>query len=82
MASPVDTSVKHFYSAMAGSPGLSGTAGSLIAVLDACLISGFGAKAVDSAVITTYLLRLSNETLSPLLERFIARLRSESERSK
>ncbi len=33
--------------------------------------------AMDSAVITTYLLRPNNEALSPLLERFIARLRSE-----
>ncbi|EPR8019022.1 LysR family transcriptional regulator, partial [Pseudomonas aeruginosa] len=33
--------------------------------------------AVDSAVINTYLLRLSNDTLSPSLERFIARLRSQ-----
>lgn len=38
--------------------------------------------AVDSAVITTYLLRPSNEILSPLLERFITRLRSQAERSK
>ena len=33
--------------------------------------------AVDSAVINTYLLRPSNDTLSPSLERFIARLRSQ-----
>ncbi|TYK76460.1 hypothetical protein FSY45_07420 [Comamonas sp. Z1] len=59
MASPVDTSVKHFYSAMAGSPGLSGAAGTLIAALDACLISGFGAKAVDSAVISGGVCRMS-----------------------
>lgn len=59
MASPVDTSVKHFYSAMAGAPVLNGVAGSLIAVLDACLISGFGAKAVDSAVISGGVCRMS-----------------------
>jgi len=59
MASPVDTSVKHFYSAMAGSPALSGAAGTLIAALDACLISGFGAKAVDSAVISGGVCRMS-----------------------
>jgi len=33
--------------------------------------------AVDSAVINTYLLRPSNDALSPSLERFIARLRSQ-----
>ncbi|MDH1472948.1 hypothetical protein N5F13_00435 [Comamonas thiooxydans] len=59
MASPVDTSVKHFYSAMAGAPAVSGTAGSLISALDACLVSGFGAKAVDSAVISGGVCRMS-----------------------
>ena len=59
MASPVDTSVKHFYSAMAGSPALSGTAGTLLSTLDACLVTGFGIKAVDSAVITGGVCRLN-----------------------
>lgn len=59
MASIVDTSVKHFYSAMAGAPALSGTVGSLIAVLDACLVTGFGAKAVDSGTITGGVCRLN-----------------------
>ena len=59
MASPVDTSVKHFYSAMAGSPALSGTAGTLLSTLDACLVTGFGTKAVDSAVITGGVCRLN-----------------------
>ncbi len=51
MASPVDTSVKHFHSAMAGAPVLTGTAGSLIALLDACLVDGFGLKSVTSLVV-------------------------------
>ena len=59
MASPVDTSVKHFYSAMAASPALSGTAGALLSTLDACLVTGFGTKAADSAVITGGVCRLS-----------------------
>ena len=59
MASIVDTSVKHFYSAMAGAPAVSGTEGSLIATLDACLISGFGAKAVDSATVAGGVCRLN-----------------------
>ena len=59
MASPVDTSVKHFYSAMVGAPMVSGTAGSLIAALDACLVTGFGVKAVDSAVVSNGVCRLS-----------------------
>lgn len=43
--------VKYIHSGMAGAPVLSGTAGALIAVLDACLINGFGLKTVDSLVV-------------------------------
>lgn len=59
MASPVDTSVKFAYAEMVGAPTLSGTAGSLISTLDAFLISGFGLKSVDSAVISNGVCRLS-----------------------
>ncbi|MEG0149170.1 MAG: hypothetical protein RR701_07290 [Comamonas sp.] len=59
MSSPVDTSVKHFYSAMAGAPVLNGVAGSLIALLDACLVTGWGLKAVDSATISAGVCRLN-----------------------
>lgn len=48
----MSTSVKHFHSAMSGAPTLSGTAGSLIAVLDACLVDGFGLKSADSVVVS------------------------------
>lgn len=51
MASVVDTSVKHFHSGMVGAPVLSGTAGALIALLDACLINGFDLKAATSLVV-------------------------------
>jgi hypothetical protein len=47
-----DTSVKFFHSGMIGSPQLSGQAGALIGVLDACLVNGFGLKSVDSLVVT------------------------------
>lgn len=40
--------VKHFLSTMAGAPVLNGTAGSLIAVLDACLVNGFNLLTLDS----------------------------------
>lgn len=52
MASPVDTSVKFFSSAMVGAPILRGQAGSLIAVLDACLVNGFGAQTASSLTVT------------------------------
>lgn len=53
MTSPVDTSVKNFNSAMANAPVLSGTAGSLIALLDACLKDGFDTKTLVSLVIAS-----------------------------
>ena len=59
MASIVDTSIKHAYSSMAGAPIVSGTAGSLIATLDAFLVTGWGSKAVDSAVISNGVCRLN-----------------------
>lgn len=46
------TTVKHFHSAMSGAPTLNGVAGSLIAVLDACLVDGFGLKSADSVVVS------------------------------
>lgn len=46
------TTVKYFHSAMPGAPVLSGTAGALIAVLDACLVDGFGLKTADSVVVS------------------------------
>jgi hypothetical protein len=46
-----DTSVKYFHGSMPGAPVLSGTAGALINVLDACLVNGFGVSAVASLVV-------------------------------
>lgn len=51
MASPVDTSVKFFTEDMAGASAISGTAGALIAVLDACLVNGFGSKSATALVV-------------------------------
>lgn len=51
MALP-DTTVCYYDSTMSGAPALSGTAGTLIAVLDACLVNGFGSKTLDSLVVT------------------------------
>jgi hypothetical protein len=43
--------VFNYYSELTGSPTLNGTAGSLIAVLDACLVNGFALKTADSVVV-------------------------------
>ncbi len=46
-----DTSVKVYQSTDAGAPALSGTVGALIAVLDACLTTGYGSVTLDSVVV-------------------------------
>lgn len=46
-----DTGVRYFDSTMAGAPALSGTAGTLIGVLDACLKDGFGAVTLNGLVV-------------------------------
>lgn len=48
----MDTSVKYFHSELQGAPVLTGAAGSLIALLDACLVNGFGLKTVDTLVVS------------------------------
>jgi hypothetical protein len=48
----MSTTVKYFHSAMTGAPLLAGQVGSLIALLDACLVTGFGTGVVDSVVIS------------------------------
>ena len=47
----MSTDVRFFHSGMAGAPSLSNAAGSLIAVLDGCLINGFNALAVTSIAV-------------------------------
>jgi hypothetical protein len=49
---PADTSVHFFHSGLPGAPVLNNTPGSLIAVLDACLVNGFGAGVVDGVTIS------------------------------
>lgn len=48
MTSPVDTSVKFFTNKMVNAPVLTKSVGSLIALLDACLVLGFDTKAATS----------------------------------
>ena len=48
-----DTSVRYFDSTMSGAPALSGTAGALISVLDACLTNGFGTVTLASLVVSS-----------------------------
>ncbi|MCO5763770.1 MAG: hypothetical protein NHG36_20090 [Chromatiaceae bacterium] len=48
-----DTSVKYYASTMSGAPALSGEVGKLIAVLDACLVNGFGSVTLSSLVVAS-----------------------------
>lgn len=64
----VSTSVKWAVSSMLGSPVLNGTAGSMIAVLDAFLVNGFGTKAVDNAQVTSGVCRLAITGTSAALD--------------
>lgn len=48
-----DASVRYFDSTMSGAPALSGTAGALISVLDACLVNGFGTVTLASLVVSS-----------------------------
>jgi len=52
MATTISNKVRFYHSKMEGAPALAGLAGSLISVLDACLVNGFGNKAVDSIAVT------------------------------
>ncbi len=47
------SSVKYFHSAMTNAPTLNGVAGTLIGVLDACLVNGFDSRSVDSLVVAS-----------------------------
>lgn len=47
----MDTGVKYHLSTMSGAPTLSGSAGALITVLDACLVNGFGSVTLTSLVV-------------------------------
>lgn len=48
-----DTTVKYYNSTMSGAPALSGEVGKLIAVLDACLVNGFGSVTLTSLVVAS-----------------------------
>lgn len=53
MASVVDTTVKNFNSTMVNSAVLNGVIGSLIPLLDACLVTGFDTKPLTSLVVVS-----------------------------
>ena len=52
MTSPVDTSVKLFWSGMANVPVLSGQAGALLGILDACLVTGCDIKPLTGLTVS------------------------------
>jgi hypothetical protein len=65
MTTKADTSVKWFHSGMADAPVLSGQAGKLIELLDACLINGFSVRTPDSIVVADGVATVSISAGSP-----------------
>lgn len=58
----MSTSVKYFHSELPGAPVLSGTAGSLLAVLDACLVNGWGLLTAQSVSVVAEVCTLTFAT--------------------
>lgn len=67
MTSPVDTTVKFFTSSMLGAPILRSQAGSMIALLDACLKDGFGIQTATSLVVASGVATLTFPSAHPAL---------------
>ena len=66
------TTVKFFTSAMNSAPTLPYTAGSLIAILDACLVNGFGSVTASSAVISNGVCTLTFGSTHSFLQSTVA----------
>ena len=65
---PMNTSVKFFSSTMLNAPKLSATKGSMIAVLDACLVDGWNLTTVDSMTMSNNGLCCRNRTVRSVCE--------------
>lgn len=48
----ISNKVRYYHSGMAGAPALTGAAGALIAVLDACLVNGWDSKVLNTLVVS------------------------------
>lgn len=68
----MSTSVKFFHSEMPGAPVLSGTAGALAAVLDACLVNGWGLLTAQSATVAGGVCKLTFATSHVFERRVVA----------
>lgn len=69
-----DTSVKFFHSVQTGAPSLTNAAGSLIGILDACLVNGFGSLTVSSAVVSGGVLTLTFAATHSFVKYGVARI--------
>lgn len=71
---PADTTVKFFSSSMTGAPVMTGLAGSLLAVLQACLVDGFGLATVDSVVVASGVATVTRAAGHPFVDGQVALL--------
>lgn len=67
----MSTSVKYFHSGMFGAPVLTGTAGTFLAVLDACLVNGFGGMNASSLTVSGEVATLVTPTGHPFDEQTV-----------
>jgi hypothetical protein len=65
---------KYMHSGMAGAPTISGTAGHMIALLDACLINGFGSGTVDSIVVSSGVATVTRSAGHPFEQETVAEI--------
>lgn len=56
---PKPTAVKYFSSTMTGAPQVHATAGTFLAMIQACLVDGFNSKSVDSAAVASNVVTLT-----------------------
>lgn len=67
----MSTSVKYFHSGMFGAPALTGAAGTLIAILDACLVNGFGSMTASSLTVSGGVATLTTPSTHPFDEQTV-----------
>lgn len=70
----IDTSVKVFTSAMTGAPVLNGVAGSLLSILDACLVDGWGTLPITSINVSNGVATVSFSSPHPYIKNSVIRV--------
>lgn len=75
----IDTSVKVFTSAMTGTPVLNGVAGSLLSILDACLVDGWGTLPIASLTVASGVATVNFSSPHPYIKNAVVRISGASQ---